>query len=157
MRRKYLVLITIILLTGLAMGCVNEQKHENIESENSTEVMKEDGLIDGDCLSFRLDRFPHLERTLKEFSSKKVVGEEIYLEEVETAEDVVKSLEPIFIQVYGEEEVLTNQRPYIVKYDEETKVWLISGTGNRDMPIYGVIFAIVSKEDGKLLAIWGEE
>lgn len=32
MRRKYLVLITIILLTGLAMGCV-EQKYENIESE----------------------------------------------------------------------------------------------------------------------------
>lgn len=86
-----------------------------------------------------------------------MVGEEVFLEEVETAEDVVKSLEPIFIQVYGEEEVLTNQRPYIVKYDEETKVWLISGTGNRDMPIYGVIFAIVSKEDGKLLAIWGEE
>ena len=75
----------------------------------------------------------------------------------ETPEEVVRSAEKILFEVYGEEQ-MTQQRPYIVMYDEENESWLISGNSEYlEGALGGVANIIISARDGKLLAIWHGE
>lgn len=119
-------------------------------------VFKEKPLIHDEVLVVSLVISPSMQENLDEFATEKIMGRKIVFENVDTAMDVAASVEEIWIELFGEDTI--KQRPYHVSYDDNNKLWMLRGDDSYLRGGFGgVVYAIVSKETGELLAIWGDE
>ena len=97
---------------------------------------------------------------INDFTPEKITGEKIYLENVDTAKDFAKSIEPVLFEIYGKENII-GQRPYTVMFDEENQVWYLKGSADylnhwlfkNQIACGGVVYAVASKETGEVLMI----
>ena len=94
---------------------------------------------------------------LTEFSAEMILGRQVFFGEVETAEKAARCAEEVWIEVYGEEQIL-QQRPCIVQYNEEQEVWCVKGnSAYLDGALGGVAYAYIARDDGQLLVIVHDE
>ncbi len=98
--------------------------------------------------SFDFDKY---REKVEMFSSDEVIAD------ASTPRKVKKAAEKIWIQSFGKD-AMKGEKPYLVSYDEEHKVWLVSGT----LPpipfmLGGTAKLLVEKETGKVLAVWHEK
>ena len=79
---------------------------------------------------------------------------EDHLEFISDAKDLLKKVEAIWIEKYGER--IKNQKPYQVFYDEVNGIWLVRGTlqSNR---MGGVANILVDNDTGNVLAVWHDK
>ena len=97
-------------------------------------------------------------RTIEDFERADLTGisdEGVYYGEVTTAEQAAQIAEEVWSDHYSKKEI-TGQRPQQVIYLEGANVWLVEGTMCSDC-CGGTLHAYISAEDGKILALWGEE
>ena len=73
---------------------------------------------------------------------------------ISDAKDLLKKVEAIWIEKYGER--IKNQKPYQVFYDEVNDVWLVHGT-LRSNRMGGVANILVDNDTGKVLAVWHDK
>lgn len=73
---------------------------------------------------------------------------------ISDAKDLLKKVEAIWIEKYGER--IKNQKPYQVFYDEVNGIWLVRGTlqSNR---MGGVANILVDNDTGNVLAVWHDK
>ena len=94
-----------------------------------------------------------LEERVKNNEVESLLGREVIFENVETKEDVVRNVESIWIEFYGEE-LIKSERPYNISFDADRNLWFVCGSFNYDYDVLGgVAYAVVSKESGKLLVM----
>lgn len=80
------------------------------------------------------------------FPSDRVVGP---VDDVKTAKE---KAEIVWIEVYGEK-IRKENWAYKVYFDEESKIWMVTGLLPRIVK-GGVPNILIQKEDGKVLAVW---
>lgn len=133
---KYIMVIILMI----CMVCV------------SCSVVDEDAVLE-----FELSDIGFIDRTLNESSPENILGEKLFLESANTSDEVKIHIEPIWFDMYEESEISV-QRPYIVCINEDESLWYIYGNdAYLDGAPGGVVNAIISKEDGEVLAIWHTE
>ncbi len=139
MKNKIFFMITIIIVCLFTVSCESSEAVENTVSK------------------LELSDIRFVDEMLENFAPEKLVGKKIYLDTAETAEDVKEKIEPIWFEIFGESEII-QQRPYIICINEDESLWYIYGNDDYlDGALGGVVNAIVSKEDGEVLAIWHGE
>lgn len=139
MKSKIFFMITIILVCLFTVSCRSSEAVENT------------------VLKFELSDISFADEILENFTPEKLLGKKIYLDTAETAEDVKEKIEPIWFEIFSESEII-QQRPYIICMNEDESLWYIYGNDDYlNGALGGVVNAIVSKEDGEVLAIWHEE
>ncbi|MBQ8475344.1 MAG: hypothetical protein IJ499_06780 [Clostridia bacterium] len=122
--------VSILLLIG---GGETEVEGNLADTEASTEA---------DSTTFKLSDY---ESYVEQYSSNRMLGA------VDTKEVAIEKAEELWRKVYGD--YSAERKPYAVYYDAENEVWLVEGT----LPsgtLGGVPHLIVSKVDGKILALW---
>lgn len=81
---------------------------------------------------------------------------EITLGPIPDAPAASQQAESVWINTFGE--TVEDEKPYIVSFDSENGVWLITGTlppNTQDrITLGGVAYILMRKEDGKVLAVW---
>lgn len=95
--------------------------------------------------AFRLEDYSQY---IQDFPNNTVLGE------ISTVQEVRKSAEDIWIEIYGDR--VTKNKPYNVFYDEENEVWLVTGTSPKST-FGGVPYILIEKADGKVLAVWHDK
>jgi len=70
---------------------------------------------------------------------------------VKDKETAINIAEEILLPIYGKD--INDKKPFEATYDEEFKVWIVSGTLGKNF-IGGVPNVIIQKSDGKVLAVW---
>lgn len=94
-----------------------------------------------------------LEEMIENDEVQSLLGHEVIFDNVETKEDVIKNVEAIWIEIYGEDLILS-ERPYNISLDTDRNLWFVTGSFNYgDNAVGGVAFAVVSKKSGRLLAV----
>ena len=73
---------------------------------------------------------------------------------VNTKTQAKKKAEGLWIELYGAE--IKEEKPYKVYYDEEKEVWMVTGCTSF-LAKGGVAYAIISEQDGRVLAVWHEK
>lgn len=79
---------------------------------------------------------------------------DIVVGKVNTKTQAKKKAEELWIELYGAE--IKEEKPYKVYYDEEKEVWMVTGCMSF-LAKGGVAYAIISKQDGRVLAVWHEK
>ena len=121
-----------------------DEKDEEIDESNATRE------VDEITLSV-LDQI--LESDIENDEVVNIIGREVIFDNVETEEDVLRNVEIIWIEIYGEE-LIKSERPYNISFDTDRNLWFVAGSFNYgDHAVGGVAFAVVSKESGKLLDV----
>lgn len=117
----------------------------------------EEQIIANQVGEFVLEDILYIDDLLVDFTPEILIGEEVFLDEFKTAEEVAIGVEEIWIDFYGEDHI-KEQRPYIVKVDENNNLWLVYGDYSYlNGALGGVAYAIVSREDGKVIVFWHDE
>ena len=99
---------------------------------------------------------------IKEIDSFRIGDYQDYLEysstdnlgPIEDVDDLLKKVETTWISKYGES--IKKETPYVVLYDEESKVWLVHGS-LRSNNMGGVAYILVDDSTGNVLAMWHEK
>ena len=99
---------------------------------------------------------------IKEIDSFRIGDYQDYLEysstdnlgPIENVDDLLKKVETTWISKYGE--CIKKETPYVVLYDEESKVWLVHGS-LRSNNKGGVAYILVDDSTGNVLAMWHEK
>lgn len=106
---------------------------------------------------FELNEIGFIDETLEEFAPEVFLGEKKYIENFDKPQDAAQNIEIIWFEIYGEEQII-EQRPYIICLNEDESLWYIYGNDDfLEDCAGGVVNAIISKEDGEVLAIWHGE
>lgn len=66
--------------------------------------------------------------------------------------------ENILLPIYGKS--INNNKPFIVKYDEKSQVWIVEGQLKESLVGSkggGVPYVIIQKSDGKIIAVWHDK
>lgn len=97
---------------------------------------------------------------IEDYIPSEIWGEEIYLEKYSTPEEAAIYMEKIWVEecFRGRTDSVADYRPYIVSEDKENNLWLIEC--NKDHlkdACGGSTHSVVSKEDGKVIVMWGDE
>lgn len=91
------------------------------------------------------------EQEVEEFSSQKIFGYTRYMGNIKNFKMAKKYALEIWVEVYGRE--VYKMKPYKVYWDDENKVWLVTGT-KRKNKLGGIPYIIFSKDDGEIIAVW---
>ena len=83
------------------------------------------------------------------FPSDKILGT------VDNQEMAKEKAEAVWIEMYGEE-IKKEKKPYIVYFDLNSGVWLVTGSLPKNMD-GGVPYILIQKLDGKVLAVWHDK
>lgn len=65
-----------------------------------------------------------------------------------------KKYDTIWLNLFGEK--IKDEKPYKVFYDEQNDIWLVKSSLPRGW-IGGVVYILMQKSDGKILAIWHDQ
>ncbi len=141
MKKIFSILFVIILILSIGVGCNNKSTNE--------------GNNDMSILEFNMNDMRLIEKILDEYTSEKVVGETVYLEKYYTAEEVIEEIQPILIEVFGQDEV-SDKNDINISYDSKNEIWLIERSEITD-EVGGGLNVLISKATGEVLAIWGTE
>ena len=79
---------------------------------------------------------------------------EINVGTVEDSNDAKKKAETVWTETYGKK--VKKNKPYIVLFDSENGVWLVSGSLPSNM-MGGVPCILLRRSDGQVLALWHEK
>lgn len=66
-----------------------------------------------------------------------------------------KKAEKVWINVFGRETRIKDEKPYHVYYDSENAVWLVRGTLPEGY-VGGTAHILFEKDTGKIIAVWHE-
>lgn len=88
-------------------------------------------------------------RELAAFPSNKEVGR--ILDE----RDVLAKAEQVFLETFGED--VLEEKPFKLYYDEQNKVWLVTGSCPSGSQYKGGAAYLLVDEEGHVLAVWHEE
>ena len=91
------------------------------------------------------------EQEVEEFSSQKIFGYARYVGSIKSSNMAKKSALEIWLDIYGRG--VCKMKPYKVYWDDENKVWLVTGT-KRKNKLGGIPYIIFSKDDGEIIAVW---
>lgn len=61
----------------------------------------------------------------------------------------------IWVEIYGEQ-IKKEKKPYIVLFDSNSGVWLVTGSLPKNMD-GGVPYILIQQSDGKVLAVWHDK
>jgi len=105
--------------------------------------------------------FDRQEENLREFSLseynkyiEKFPYDEI-LGGIDTQEIAKEKAETVWVEIYGNQ-IKKEKKPYIVFFDSNNEVWLVTGSLPTDMD-GGVPYILIQKSDGKVLAVWHDK
>lgn len=127
MKRYYLVLLIILAFAGLFYGLFAATQRDKVDTFD---------------IAIYQDR-------ITQFSSDRTVGE------IHNSKNAKKEAEAIFMEVFGIAE--TDYKPYYVKYDPQSDVWLVFGSLPSLAPgtiIFGSSPCVLMQSNGDVLAIW---
>ncbi len=86
---------------------------------------------------------------IENFSSDKILGK------IDNEKIAKEKAESVWIDLYGEQ-IKREKKPYIVSFDPNNEVWLVTGSLPKNM-LGGVPYIIIQKHDGKVLAVWHDK
>ncbi|MDR1564013.1 MAG: YbbC/YhhH family protein [Oscillospiraceae bacterium] len=96
--------------------------------------------------TFTLSDYSHF---MEGFESERVLGA------TDTAKDARQKAEKVFVEIYGKS--VKEEKPFLVAFDEESQVWLVSGNWPPKGSKGGAAKILIQKSDGKVLAVWHEK
>lgn len=86
---------------------------------------------------------------IENFSSDKILGE------IDNEKIAKEKAESVWIELYGDQ-IKREKKPYIVSFDPNNQVWLVTGSLPKNM-LGGVPYILIQKPDGKVLAVWHDK
>ena len=151
--KKTLIISIIILIIIATMGInfINTNIELNGMINDYISYYKDKFMENDEVLIFSINDYDYY---INEFSTTKILKSDRSVGDINNAKEAKEQAEIIWKEIFGEE--AKKEKPYKVYFDENSKVWYVKGTLPPNY-VGGVLNIIMTKKDGKILAIWGEK
>ncbi len=139
----------IILICLIAAACVFGLWHMNERKESGVFDLADSGYYRVGTVAFDFYDFDYY---IERFPSDEEIDAMVIPGKVWTAGAAVEIAERIWFAVFGED-MIKEERPYVVYFDKRNEVWLVRGT-LPELMMGGTANILIEKNNGKILAVW---